>query len=514
MVVMTMRGSILVPSLSELKTLKEEIINLYETVSLGEAIVFLPVAGSVLRLIFHDCGGPPEGNTPGIISKCDACIEDDNFPDHENLHQKAVDPLDDIYLGPNQWNTKMTRADFWAFAATVAILATKEQATDNDILPDIPYFFGREDCSTSPDLDAGITNVKPFPGGTFAWQESFNWLNANFGFDVEETVAILGAHTIGRAHASDSGFTGPWVEEWGTFDNEYYKDILKDDWVQQTASNGLKEWSKDGFFIMLNADIGLFKDIDNHNADGSIACGVDIDFCSDNQVAKSHVEAFANDNQLFLNKFVPAYIKMITAGYDINNMIQRHDSDIENGVTPSPTFSPITKEPTKFPTQEPTPTPTERPTVDPIKSPTESPLPVPSKDPTKSPTKSPTELTNSPTLRPTQAPVNITTTMDGCDFDIDGYLEKCYCSDTMIRLNLGSAHSVGFNEINDYIDNDNYNNDEYNIYDDLIMYLNILMPILTLLYLVYIRYRNKRDRIHKYAHVSFESDTEQSIINQ
>ena len=57
-----------IPS-DDLDTLHTEIINVYDTIGLGKSLSFKPLAGSVLPLIFHDCGGPPEGNIDGIISK-------------------------------------------------------------------------------------------------------------------------------------------------------------------------------------------------------------------------------------------------------------------------------------------------------------------------------------------------------------------------------------------------------------------------------------------------------------
>ena len=45
-----------------------------------------------------------------------------------------------------------------------------------------------------------------------------------FGFDDNETVALLGAHTLGRASSDNSGFSGTWINGEATFfNNEYYK---------------------------------------------------------------------------------------------------------------------------------------------------------------------------------------------------------------------------------------------------------------------------------------------------
>ena len=45
-----------------------------------------------------------------------------------------------------------------------------------------------------------------------------------FGFDANETVALMGAHTLGGADPGNSGFTGIWIHDEALFfNNEYYK---------------------------------------------------------------------------------------------------------------------------------------------------------------------------------------------------------------------------------------------------------------------------------------------------
>jgi len=55
--------------------------------------------------------------------------------------------------------------------------------------------------------------------------------------------------------------------------------------------------------------------------------------------------------------------------------------------------------------------------------------------------------------------------LDGCDFDINAYLDQCYCEETKNRFNLGSAKSINYNlDHMHYIQNkDNYfiNQDKY-----------------------------------------------------
>ena len=225
---MSLGNGFSIPSDNDLDILSNEIINAYDTIGLGESLIFKPLAGSVLRLIFHDCGGPPEGNIDGIISKCDGCIELDNFIDHVDLESRAIEPMEDIYImSENNWFEKMSRADFWAFAANQAIIHTRKEVNDNATLPNIPNYFGRIDCSTSPDLNNTITEHKEFPSAISGWSDTFNWMNTQFNVNIDETVALLGAHTIGRLHPEDSGFGGPWVPSWGEFNTEYYINLQR-----------------------------------------------------------------------------------------------------------------------------------------------------------------------------------------------------------------------------------------------------------------------------------------------
>ncbi len=40
-------------------------------------------------------------------------------------------------------------------------------------------------------------------------------------------VALLGAHTLGRANKENSGYSGPWVvDELRKFDNTFYKEMF------------------------------------------------------------------------------------------------------------------------------------------------------------------------------------------------------------------------------------------------------------------------------------------------
>lgn len=46
------------------------------------------------------------------------------------------------------------------------------------------------------------------------------------GFNDAETVALIGAHAVGRCHTDRSGHWGPWTNAETTFSNEYFRLLL------------------------------------------------------------------------------------------------------------------------------------------------------------------------------------------------------------------------------------------------------------------------------------------------
>jgi hypothetical protein len=117
-----------------------------------------------------------------------------------------------------------------------------------------------------------------------------------FNFSPEEAATIMGAHTLGGAgRAESSGFRGPWTRPRYVFDNEYYRNIraprstdescpqqdpiIPDPNVPVQWMGGAWDyiccWSKFQWShscdsegsgcctqLMLHADMGLFKDVD------------------------------------------------------------------------------------------------------------------------------------------------------------------------------------------------------------------------------------------------------------
>jgi cytochrome c peroxidase len=113
------------------------------------------------------------------------------------------------------------------------------------------------------------------------------------GFNDQEIVALLGAHTLGRCHTDRSGFDGPWTFAPTSFSNLYYQELLNRKWVEKKWS-GPKQFvnKEDGAIMMLPADMAFIKDNN----------------------FKKWVETYAKDEKKFFEDFAQAYKKLLELG--------------------------------------------------------------------------------------------------------------------------------------------------------------------------------------------------------
>ena len=141
----------------------------------------------------------------------------------------------------------------------------------------------------------------------------------------------MGAHTLGGAARSASGYSGPWVRgETTLFNNHYYALIVNDkDFVANGVSyqnkaqdrtsttnkkfqfnivDAVKE-KKVGF--MLPTDIELAYDIDMDPLKGT-SCRIGLD-CAE-APTKGQVEEYAADNNLFMTDFSAVMQKLSEFG--------------------------------------------------------------------------------------------------------------------------------------------------------------------------------------------------------
>jgi len=138
------------------------------------------------------------------------------------------------------------------------------------------------------------------------------------GFTDREMVVLNGGgHAIGQCHHFRSGFHGPWTNNPAQLDNEFFNLLLNEDWEVQTVHQTNKKQFQSGALMMLFSDM-VFRDDDQFRA---------------------IVEEYAQDNDLFLEDFRNAWIKLVNADRFGGVCVMADDSDeMDSSKTPEMPF--------------------------------------------------------------------------------------------------------------------------------------------------------------------------------
>uniref|UniRef100_A0A7M5XFW7 Plant heme peroxidase family profile domain-containing protein n=2 Tax=Clytia hemisphaerica TaxID=252671 RepID=A0A7M5XFW7_9CNID len=319
-----------------------------------------PFRAGFVRLAFHDCV-----HGSGYTTKaCDGCINHAN-PENAGL-KRYTDELDAAYADvSNGVATSMTNADFYTLAGVVALDEAAEpgatipqQFNGLEILK-----FGRkdpDDCATEVDDEDDF--LSPHIGRFQGNNGIEKFFDRRFGFSLQDSVAILGAHTLGKAHFENSKFEGMWttaVNNNGAqsdfLNNRYYRHIAGD-WTQVAAqgpggASGNMQWKRTsggGIRLMLNVDMAIAFDLHNNNTENPFqnepqgqvnTCVIDVEedevgskkpgnqtceavapnICCPRSTTNEGGEdeetnyffRYATNNQRWISEFKTAYFKMI-----------------------------------------------------------------------------------------------------------------------------------------------------------------------------------------------------------
>lgn len=230
-------------------------------------------AGCVLRMAGHDFMDYKDG--VGGSDGCTDMQEADNGGLPECLNRGDVGGLSlaDAYIN---FCGEVSLADFLVIAAESVITETRErwarrngpQTARLDFRRN--FRFGRE------------TNIEPcqlglLPNPEGSCDEVEKTFIQHLGLNKAESAALMGVHTLGRAHVNNSGYDGWWSDPMNSqlFNNDYFISMLVKGWNFDRNFGPLKrnQWTRSDVGrkegpgekeMMLNTDLCLAF---NHNGE-------------------------------------------------------------------------------------------------------------------------------------------------------------------------------------------------------------------------------------------------------
>ena len=319
--------------------------------------------GAMVRLPFHDAsgGGAPAGAEPGGPN---GCIDPATAANNGLLG--VIADLDAAraaagLAGPSP--PAISRADLWVLAGAHAIQlastvgnATAAALSGLPLLSSplvLPFRYGRADAAACSTWDAGR-----LPAPTFSYADTIARFGAGgggsgvaagagFGMTPTEVTAILGAHTLGRAEAANSGFEGGWTASQSSFSNAFYALMLRAPWDESATVRD--QW--DGS-ATLPGSAGVTVPILLFRSDVEMALATslpgDNDTCpvfeDDNPAVLPKcphtagydtVSRFVQSTDAWFAEFTPAWQKMTEHDYGFNG------SRLVRGFVPSPSAAPV-----------------------------------------------------------------------------------------------------------------------------------------------------------------------------
>jgi L-ascorbate peroxidase len=180
--------------------------------------------GALVRLPFHDAVG---GGRPSGKGGANGCI-DWSFAGNNGL-QEVTSALNATYFSGG-FSELLSLADFWVLAGNAAVRVASTLPSGKipeGGLPmpqgplELPFRYGREDDASCDGVDAAfLPSVQMGYAGTAAI------FTKRIGMTPRQLVAVMGAHTLGRAQGVDSGFDGSWSGYSSSFSIAYYWQLL------------------------------------------------------------------------------------------------------------------------------------------------------------------------------------------------------------------------------------------------------------------------------------------------
>jgi hypothetical protein len=234
----------------------------------AESCMQAEFAGCILRMAGHDFLDFSAG--AGGSDGCTDLDADNNKGLSDCLYQGQFGlSLDQAY---QPFCQTVSLADFFVISAEAIMMATRrntEGSTEAGSLNFQDTFkWGRRTAETCPNSGG----ILPNPEGSCTDVDRV--FIQNLGLDWRGAAALSGAHSLGRAHPTSSGYSGYWsspLERRG-FNNSYFVNLVTRGWIPEPSVNGnvgKNQWRRADLGataepdeLMLNTDLCLAFDGD------------------------------------------------------------------------------------------------------------------------------------------------------------------------------------------------------------------------------------------------------------
>lgn len=173
----------------------------------------------------------------------------------------------------------LSRGDLWTLGGVVAVQECGG--------PKIKWRPGRQDI----DDQQRVPENGRLPHASLG-SDHVREVFSRMGLTDQETVALIGAHCLGKCHTDRSGYDGPWGPSFNMFTNDFFVRLLQNWHVRKWDGKKQYEDDETNSFMMLPTDMALKED-------GNFI---------------KYVKQYAEDQDLFFKDFADAFSKLLELG--------------------------------------------------------------------------------------------------------------------------------------------------------------------------------------------------------
>jgi hypothetical protein len=199
-----------------------------------------PLGSRLLRHAFHDAAGIMDGHVDLDHTGNDGLQSSLHVLKKLYNYDAGMVSLTDGFAISEVLNM----ADFcvWTYIAAYRYACfmqdgrAEEQGTELGC--DMPISFGRWTYDETDETHWEPSEDFPDMDGAATSQILEDYFAEHFGFDAIEVVTIMGAHTLGGARKTESGYAGMWTQSKNQFNNEYYTNMIDPIAMECEAAKG------------------------------------------------------------------------------------------------------------------------------------------------------------------------------------------------------------------------------------------------------------------------------------